>query len=273
MLTLFAGRDRAGRAVHRARHRALRRSSSAACSSAAIYVAPSQYECLFPSLAHGDEEIDETIEAVAASEAGTASGLVRRRSSRRACGEPRLGGVRCCRATSASSSPVFSPLAPRALALGLETVYEAYLVHYGRPRLFDAPDADEAVLLGDYLYAHGLVRDRRGRRRAGRRGARRADRALRRPARRRRRTATATPGSRRRARSAARRRTTRSRARSRCTSLESPHDFRRRERGHPRHPRDAGRRPHLPRRDRPRRARRTGPATAGPSAARSPHAS
>jgi hypothetical protein len=54
--------------------------------------------------------------------------------------------------------PVFSPLAPDALALGLETVYEAYLVHYGRPRLFDAPDADESVLLGDYLYAHGLVR-------------------------------------------------------------------------------------------------------------------
>jgi hypothetical protein len=54
--------------------------------------------------------------------------------------------------------PVFSPLAPDTLALGLETVYEAYLVHYGRPRLFEAPDADEAVLLGDYLYAHGLVR-------------------------------------------------------------------------------------------------------------------
>ena len=29
-----------------------------------IYVAPSQYECLFPSLAHGDEEIDATIAAV-----------------------------------------------------------------------------------------------------------------------------------------------------------------------------------------------------------------
>ncbi len=54
--------------------------------------------------------------------------------------------------------PVFSPLAPPELGVGLETVYEAYLVHYGRPRLFDAPDADEAVLLGDYLYAHGLVR-------------------------------------------------------------------------------------------------------------------
>jgi glutamate-1-semialdehyde 2,1-aminomutase len=28
-----------------------------------IYVAPSQYECMFPSLAHGDDEIDATIEA------------------------------------------------------------------------------------------------------------------------------------------------------------------------------------------------------------------
>jgi hypothetical protein len=54
--------------------------------------------------------------------------------------------------------PVFSPLVPDALALGLETVYEAYLVHYGRPRLFERPVADEGVLLGDYLYAHGLVR-------------------------------------------------------------------------------------------------------------------
>ena len=30
-----------------------------------IYVAPSQFECLFVSLAHGDEEIDRTVEAVA----------------------------------------------------------------------------------------------------------------------------------------------------------------------------------------------------------------
>ena len=54
--------------------------------------------------------------------------------------------------------PVFSPLVAEPLRLGLETIYEAYLVHYGRPRLFEPPDADEAVLLGDYLYAHGLVR-------------------------------------------------------------------------------------------------------------------
>src|SRR6185503_11542888 len=53
---------------------------------------------------------------------------------------------------------VFSPLAPAALALGLETIYEGYLLHYGRPRLFQAEDRDTRILLGDYLYAHGLVR-------------------------------------------------------------------------------------------------------------------
>jgi glutamate-1-semialdehyde 2,1-aminomutase len=31
---------------------------------AGIYVAPSQYECLFPSLSHGDNEIDATVEAI-----------------------------------------------------------------------------------------------------------------------------------------------------------------------------------------------------------------
>jgi hypothetical protein len=54
--------------------------------------------------------------------------------------------------------PVFSLLCPARHALGLETVYEGYLVHYGRPRLFAPPNGDTALLLGDYLYAHGLVR-------------------------------------------------------------------------------------------------------------------
>ena len=31
-------------------------------------------------------------------------------------------------------------------------------LHYGRPRLFAPVDEDTALLLGDYLYAHGLVR-------------------------------------------------------------------------------------------------------------------
>jgi hypothetical protein len=54
--------------------------------------------------------------------------------------------------------PIFSPLCGGSFALGLETIYEGYLLHYGRPRLFAAADRDTAVLLGDYLYAHGLVR-------------------------------------------------------------------------------------------------------------------
>jgi hypothetical protein len=54
--------------------------------------------------------------------------------------------------------PVFSPLAEERFALGLETIYEGYLLHYGDSRLFAPADRDTAVLLGDYLYAHGLVR-------------------------------------------------------------------------------------------------------------------
>jgi len=54
--------------------------------------------------------------------------------------------------------PVFSPLSPARFALGIETIYEGYLLHYGQPRLFQSDDPDTALLLGDYLYAHGLVR-------------------------------------------------------------------------------------------------------------------
>jgi hypothetical protein len=61
-------------------------------------------------------------------------------------------------AAERESLPVFSPICGEPHALGLETVYEGYLTHYGRPRLFDPPDHDTALLLGDYLYAHGLVR-------------------------------------------------------------------------------------------------------------------
>jgi hypothetical protein len=55
-------------------------------------------------------------------------------------------------------SPVFSQLGEARYALGLETIYEGYLVHYGQPRLFALPDDDTALLLGDYLYAHGVAR-------------------------------------------------------------------------------------------------------------------
>jgi hypothetical protein len=72
--------------------------------------------------------------------------------------ESRLWGEALLPAGERDETAVFSPLAPDPYALGLETVYEAYLVHYGRPRLFSPGAESERVLLGDYLYAHGLVR-------------------------------------------------------------------------------------------------------------------
>jgi hypothetical protein len=53
---------------------------------------------------------------------------------------------------------VFSPLAGERFGLAIESIYEGYLLHYGRPRLFRPEQPDTGVLLGDYLYAHGLVR-------------------------------------------------------------------------------------------------------------------
>ena len=64
MLTLFVGRvDPVTRMeqLDTERYAALFRHLLAA----GIYVAPSQYECLFPSLAHGDAEIEATLGAVA----------------------------------------------------------------------------------------------------------------------------------------------------------------------------------------------------------------
>ena len=62
-------------------------------------------------------------------------------------------------ASEREAEPVFSPLLDeRRFALGVETIYEGYLLHYGRPRLFAPADGDVALLLGDALLAHGLVR-------------------------------------------------------------------------------------------------------------------
>jgi hypothetical protein len=52
---------------------------------------------------------------------------------------------------------VFSPLGEARFAHALETIYEGYLVHYGQPRLFASHDGNTRLLLGDYLYAQGLV--------------------------------------------------------------------------------------------------------------------
>lgn len=60
--------------------------------------------------------------------------------------------------TAGELEPVFSPLADERFALGLETIYEGYAVHYGRPRQYHAQDGDAALVLGDFLYAQGLAR-------------------------------------------------------------------------------------------------------------------
>jgi hypothetical protein len=60
--------------------------------------------------------------------------------------------------TEGELEPVFSLLGDPRYRLGLETIYEGYLVHYGRPRLLEPADDDTALVLGDYLYAQGLAR-------------------------------------------------------------------------------------------------------------------
>jgi hypothetical protein len=90
-------------------------------------------------LAASSPDLWETILSEAASESSLWGEAARPRAQR----EPRA---------------VFSVLTEARFAVGIETIYEGYLLHYGRPRLFAPADADTALLLGDYLYAHGLVR-------------------------------------------------------------------------------------------------------------------
>ena len=78
--------------------------------------------------------------------------------AREAEGESALWGAALRPAGKREETPVFSPLAAERFALGLESIYEGYLLHYGQPRLFAPADRDVRILLGDYLYAHGLVR-------------------------------------------------------------------------------------------------------------------
>jgi hypothetical protein len=51
----------------------------------------------------------------------------------------------------------WAALCGERFACGLEAIYEGYLAHHGRPRLFAPADGDAALLLGDFLYARGLA--------------------------------------------------------------------------------------------------------------------
>ena len=57
----------------------------------------------------------------------------------------------------AAPEPVYGPQVDQRFALGVETIHEGYLVHHGRSRAFEPADTAAAILLGDYLYAAGLV--------------------------------------------------------------------------------------------------------------------
>ena len=52
---------------------------------------------------------------------------------------------------------VWAPLCGETYGPGMEAIYEGYLLHYGRPRLFAPRDDGERLLCGDHLYAQGLV--------------------------------------------------------------------------------------------------------------------
>jgi hypothetical protein len=56
----------------------------------------------------------------------------------------------------AAAEPRFAGRCPDRHLLGVEMIYEGYLLHYGRSRLFSQADADLCLLTGDYLYAAGL---------------------------------------------------------------------------------------------------------------------
>jgi hypothetical protein len=76
-----------------------------------------------------------------------------------AASESRLWAEALRPADERETTTVFSALLrDQEFALGVETIYEGYLLHYGRSRLFSPHDGDVALLLGDALLAHGLVR-------------------------------------------------------------------------------------------------------------------
>ena len=100
---------------------------------------------------------------------------LRRDRRRRRSREPALGGG-APPARSRERVAVFSPLVRDAASRSASRrSTRATSCTSGRPRLFTPADRDTAMLLGDYLYAHGLVRVAAHGQRRRRRRPRRAD--------------------------------------------------------------------------------------------------
>ena len=137
MLTFFAGRDEPVDRFTRARHRALRRALPR--PARARHLRRAEPVRVPVPVARARRRRDRRDDRGG----GDVLGRLGRARRRGAAARARSGRLRSAR-RAPSWEPVFSPLAPERFALGLETVYEAYLVHYGRPRLFDPPDAGRA---------------------------------------------------------------------------------------------------------------------------------
>jgi hypothetical protein len=60
-------------------------------------------------------------------------------------------------APSCAGAAVYGHLVDERFGFGLEMIYEGYLVHHGASRAFLPPDREQAILLGDFLSAAGLV--------------------------------------------------------------------------------------------------------------------
>ena len=170
---------RAGCATSRTRRRATpsaTASSSATCSrTASTSRRRSSRRCSSRSRT-ATTEIDRTVEA--AGEFSAVRELWDDDRARRGRASRRSGATRCGPRPS-GGEPVFSPLAEERFALGLETIYEGYLVHYGTPRLFAPADAGHGAP-ARRLPLRARARPRSPALRRGRRGRRplRADLAL-----------------------------------------------------------------------------------------------
>ena len=71
--------------------------------------------------------------------------------------EPGLAGCLIEPAPALVAAPLAAPGLSENHAAGLDLILEGFLLHHGRPRHLDLPDAGRRVLAGDYCYAHGLV--------------------------------------------------------------------------------------------------------------------